>query len=105
MVSAVTVYTAQIYLDKGAVREDILTFDASCHTEKLNKDLSFDDLINTLTRDAVKSIIVKYWDYFVKERAKNTIIGYEFGIETGGEKPICRRKPFSSGVCVFHIAN
>lgn len=45
------------------------------------------------TRVVVTSIITEYRDYFVKEDIKYTILGYEFGIDTSGSKPVCCRKP------------
>ena len=85
-------YQTNISWNKGAIRDDISIFDAACHTDKLNENLSVDELIDTVTRDAAKAIVIKYWDCFVKER-ENCVIGYEFVIDTGGAKPVLFRKP------------
>ena len=45
------------------------------------------------TRAAVTSIITEFWDCFVKEGAKHTILGYEFEIDTHGFKLVCCQKP------------
>ena len=50
------------------------------------KGLKVGENVNLNTRGFVTSIIKKYWDFFVKEGAKQTILGYKFGIDTGGAK-------------------
>ena len=59
-------YRTDISWNKGSILDDIIPFDAACYTFELDKDLSFDDLIDEPTKDAVKDIIIKYWDFFVK---------------------------------------
>ena len=41
----------------------------------------------------VKTLIMKYWDYFCLKGTKRTILDYEFAIDTGASKPVCCRKP------------
>ena len=57
------------------------------------KDLKFGENVDLHTRGLVTFIIEKYWDCFVKEEAKRTILRYEFSIDTGGAKYIYSRKP------------
>ena len=83
-------------------RNDIIYFEGAAHTAELTKGLRFDMTIDTSTREAIINIIKKYWDCFVKEGSQWPIIGYEFGIDTGGVKPVYYRKtsygPFESKV-------
>ena len=55
------------------------------HSAELEKDLKFGDNVDLHTREVVTSIINKYWDCFIKIGAKRTILGYEFGIDIGGD--------------------
>ena len=57
------------------------------------KGLRFDDSIDDDTRGAIVDIIKKYWDCFVQDGAHRPILRYKFGIDTGGDKPMCYRKP------------
>ena len=72
---------------------DIITYNKAIHTTELTKDLHSDSSIDAITRAAITDIITEYWDCFIKEGAKRTILGYEFGIDSGGSKPVCCRKP------------
>ena len=74
-------------------REDIIFFDCHAHHAELQKGLRFDDSIDENTRGAIVNIIKKYWDCFVQDGTHRPILGYEFGIDTGGAKPVCCRKP------------
>jgi len=87
------VYRIKISWDKVTLQDDIIPFNTAWHTIELEKCLYFNDLIDEPTRQVVKNIILKYWDCLVKEGAKRTIIGYAFGIDTGGENPVCCWKP------------
>ena len=64
------------------------------HWEELKKDLHFDDTINADTQSCIIDIIKKFWDFFANIGAKRTILGYEFGIDTGGTKPACCKKTY-----------
>ena len=68
-------------------------YDEANHASELKKDLRFDDSVDSKIRSEVTDIIKEYWDCFIKEGAKRPILGYEFGIDTGGAKPACCRKP------------
>ena len=56
-------------------------------------DLSFDLTIDKESKDTLTSIIKVYWDCFVKDETKRALLGYQFGIDTGGAKPVCCKKP------------
>ena len=73
-------------------RNDIIDFEESYQAE-LDKDLRMGTGVDDATKQEIMSLIKKYWDCFCKEGAKRTIIGYEFGIDTGNAKPVCCRKP------------
>ena len=47
-------------------------------------------------------IIHKHWDCFCKEGSRRTILGYEFGIDTGDSKPVFCKKP-AYGPCESKI--
>ena len=53
-------------------------------------------------------MIIEYWDSFTKEGAKRPIFGYEFGIDTGGAKPVCCHKtshgPYKSKIILTQVA-
>ena len=74
-------------------RTDLIIFDDAIHGEELEKDLNFDDSADKTAQDKMTSILEKYWDCFAKEGATRTVLGYIFGIDTGGSKPVCWRKP------------
>ena len=74
-------------------RQDIIIYDDAKHASELENDLKFDDSVDSDMRSKVTDIIKEYWDCFIKEGAKRPILGYEFGIDTGGAKPVCCRKP------------
>ena len=74
-------------------RDDIIDFNCQAHDVELKKGLRVNDSINDNTRKAIVAIIKKYWDCFVQDGTHRPILGYEFGIDTGGAKPACCRKP------------
>ena len=74
-------------------REDIIHFDCQVHNAELQKGLWFDDFIDDDTQGAIVDIIKRYWDYFVQDGTHRPNLGYEFGINTGGAKLVCCRKP------------
>ena len=51
-------------------------------------------MIDAITQSCIIDIIKNIWEYFVKVGAKHTILGYEFGIDTGGARPVCCKKTF-----------
>ena len=75
------------------MRNDGIPFQDTIHTAELAKYLIFDTSVDKGTRIAITSILTEFWDFFVKEGAKRTTLGYEFDIDTGGSKPFCCRKP------------
>ena len=82
------VYQPNLDWDNNSKRQDIILYNDNTHSAKMSQDLLFNDSVDVATRTPIKAIITKYWDCFVKEGAKRTILGYEFGINTGGSKPV-----------------
>ena len=86
-------YKPKLSWSKNTTREDIILFDEVNHANELTKDLKFDDSVDASIRVTLTSIVKEYWDCFIKTGAKRTVLGYEFGIDTCGEKTVCCRKP------------
>ena len=87
------VYKGNLSRTDDSGREDIIFFDCHAHNAELQKGLRFDDSIDDNTRRVIVNIIKKYWDCFVQDGTHRPILGYEFGIDTDGAKPVCCRKP------------
>ena len=87
------VYRSDIKWDSGVRRMDRILFDEKEHAKELDKDLKLGPSICDQSKQDVVAVIKKYWDCFVTVGAKRTILGYEFGIDTSGAKPVCCRKP------------
>ena len=89
------------------MRKDIIVFNEADHAAELARDLKFDATVDKETRNSVTSIVKEFQDCFIKEGAKRTILGYEFGIDTGGVQPVCCRKlsngPYESKVIMEQI--
>ena len=68
-------------------------FNEKIHSAELTKDLQFNEDLDSKTMADITQTIKDYWDCFVTIGAKRTILGYEFGIDTAGAKPVCCRKP------------
>ena len=86
-------YRIDVSWSDDSGQNDIIHFESAAHTTELTKGLCVDTTIDTYTHEAIMNIIKKYWDCFVKEGAQRLILRYEFGIDTGGAKPVCCRKP------------
>ena len=74
-------------------RSDIIQFNKSDDTTELMKAIKIGSSINNSVQQRIISIVQKYWDCFAMKGARRTIIGYEFGIDTGDAKPVCCAKP------------
>ena len=66
-----------------------MEFINDCDTAKLEKNMKISKNVDEPTRNDIIQIIQKYWDFFCEEGARQTIIGCEFGIDTGDLKPVC----------------
>ena len=86
-------YRNKLFWNNNYIRTDVITFDPREHTAELEKDLKFDKDISPRLKEAVTTVVKNYWDCFITAGAKRTILGYEFGIDTSGAKPVCCRKP------------
>ena len=87
------VYKPKLSWSENTTKEDIILFDKVNNADELKKDLKFDESIDAATQATLTSITKDYWDCFIKTGAKRTIIGYDFGIDTGGENLVCCCKP------------
>ena len=87
------VYRSKLQWSDNSSRTYIILFNEDIDSEELSKDLKFDGSLDLKTKNAVTKIVKDYWDYFATRGAKRTILGYEFGIDTAGAKPVCCRKP------------
>ena len=87
------VYRNKLTWSNTSIRTDVILFDEVKHSAELKKDLKFDKDLDKETEIAITNMVKNYWDCFVTAGAKRTILGYEFGIDTAGAKPVCCRKP------------
>ena len=87
------VYRSKLQWSDNSSRTDIILFNEDIDSEELSKDLKFDGSLDLRTKNAVTKIVKDYWDCFATRGAKRTILGYEFGIDTAGAKPVCCWKP------------
>ena len=86
-------YRTKLVWKTDSNREDIILYSKFINSKELESDLSFDLTIYKESKDITTSIIKEYCDCFVKDGAKRTILGYDFGINTGGAKPACCKNP------------
>ena len=68
---------------KDAERNYLINFINDCDTSELEKILKIGKNVDDPTRNNIIQIIQKYWDCFCKEGACQTILGCEFGKDTG----------------------
>ena len=87
------VYKPSLDWNDDSTRVDIITYNKAIHAVELTNDLQFGDSVDKITCAAITDMITEYWDWFIKEGAKRTVLEYKFGIDTGGSKPVCCRKP------------
>ena len=87
------VYRPLLTWDNNNDRDDIIIFDDTQHSTEITNDLKLHESLDDNTRAAITRIVKEYWDCFAKSGAKRTILGYEFGIDTGGATPVCCRQP------------
>ena len=88
---------------------DIISFNPSVDTEELVRDLKLSATVSASLGSEIKSIVKKYWDCFCVRGCYQTILGYEFSIDTGTHTPVCSRKPsyghHESKIIMEHINN
>jgi len=78
---------------KSVDRDDIIDFDVLKHTAELDKGLKASTKVTSKIRMQVGNIIIKFWDSFCEEGARQTLLGYKFAVDTGDAKPVCCKKP------------
>ena len=87
-------YGKSVYIPKlkwnDMHRDNIIHFQETDQKE-LDKYLTVGINSDKTKAHRIVTIIKKYWDCFCKEGAKQTVIGYEFGIDIGNRKPVCCR--------------
>ena len=73
-------------------RHDIITFgDEDGDEAELEKHFKLGASASPESKSKILRLVQKYWDCFCKRGARRTIIGYEFGVDTGASKPVCCR--------------
>ena len=73
-------------------RHDIITFGDEDEDEaELEKHFKLGASATPESKSKILRLVQKYWDCFCKRGARRTIIGYEFGVDTGASKPVCCR--------------
>ena len=81
------------------------------YNEKVHKSVLQSLSIGTSTIRAIQStsitIVKAYWDVFVPEGIKKTILGYKFKVDTGTSKGVCCRPPnyghYEGDIIMEHI--
>ena len=53
------------------------------------------------TARTIKSLLVKYWDFFYTEGSRYPILVYEFAIDIGASSPNCYYKPTHGPLEIF----
>ena len=105
-------YGDAVYRPKGTTvevppRNDLIYFNEDNDMEELMKGLKISNTVSEATRTEVINIIKEFWDCFAKKGAKRTIIGYEFGIDTGAATPVSAKNrqygPHESLIMMEHI--
>ena len=86
-------YRSKLCWDTGVERIDRILYDETSHVTGINKDLRLGTSLGSDCQAKVRSLIVKYWDYFTTEGDKRLILGYKFGVDTSGARPVCYKKP------------
>ena len=69
-------------------RDDIISFDPDVDMDELNKTLKLDPKLSSHDRNLILNLVKKYWDCFCKRGVQRTILGFEFGIDTGDSPPV-----------------
>lgn len=75
-------------------RDDLIRFGGNAATmtaadeKELEKNLKVGSSATPAQRKQIIAIIKKYWDCFCKRGARRTILGYEFGVDTGSSPPV-----------------
>ena len=73
-------------------RSNLIEFKPEIYDAEFDQNIQWRDCPNTI-QPAVEAIIKEYWDCFAKEGMKDSILGFEFNIDTGKSKPICCKQP------------
>ena len=87
-----TVFKLKLNWDDNP-RNDIINFNPDEDTKELMKDIRIGASVTSPIQQRLLEIVKTYWDFFATKGARRTIIGYEFGIDTGSAKPACCPKP------------
>ena len=95
LISTFTVnsFFAQNTLGKIASGTTLSFFNKDLHKKDLPNHLRVRPHLDSQTRDIITNVIIKYWGCFCKEGDLQSILDYEFRIDTRTYKPFCCRKP------------
>ena len=69
-------------------RDDIISFDQDVDDAELQASLKLDPKLSDADKSTIITIVKKYWDCFCKRGVRRTILGFEFGIDTGDAAPV-----------------
>ena len=86
-------HRSRLRRDTSVEHMDRILYHETAHATELNKDLRLGASLDADCQLEVRRLLIKYWDCFAKEGARWTILGYEFGIDTSGAKPVYCKNP------------
>jgi hypothetical protein len=72
---------------------DIRKWDSACDDPKFLQNFVIGNHVTASTHQEIISIIHLYWDCFYSKGVHNSVLGFEFCIDTGGSAPVCCHKP------------
>ena len=87
-----TVYCPKVWWS-DCPRTDLTVFDINLDMKELDSRLVIGSGNSTSSASRIRSIIIKYWDYFCARGVCRTILDNKFQIDTGAPAPIYCRKP------------
>ena len=76
-----------------STRDDFILWDKNIHFSHLQNHLHLRDDMDITVRDAILSVVKKNWDAFDKQGVSRSILGNEFGVDTGASPPVCCQLP------------
>ena len=70
-------------------RTDLRCFQADHDMDGFAKGFALAVMLHPSIAAAVSAVIQNRWDCFYEDGARNSILGFEFAIDTGGFAPVC----------------
>jgi hypothetical protein len=74
-------------------RDDIRLFDPDRDMEEFLAGFRIGNDVDPAVEADIRNIIQRRWDCFYEEGARNSILSFEFAIDTGASAPTCCPKP------------